>query len=419
MEETNQFRCRKDKEPPLKALKPHIKKSGKTDRERKVLLGLVEHYIQTGKPVGSNVLKDVGFEDLSSATIRNYFAHLEEDGYLAQQHSSGGRIPTDKAFRLYATEYMDEAVKSKHKINLADKADTRAITTFLQQSAEELAALTKTAVFLSAPRFEQDFIIGIKLVVIDTDRCLCVLMTDFGEIRTEMLYTEQKLGVIASKRLEGYFNWRLTGHNKPENMNKAEEETAQKLYNELMVRYIVGYSQFNEEEVYRTGFSSLLAYPEFQDPSLLANSLALFENTHGMRLLLKECSKFDKLKFWIGRDLTNYSNQTHVDSAVVAIPYYVNNKPVGSIGLFGPLRMPYRTLFSTLRQFSEQISKGLTDSLYKFKITLRQPKAEAIDLKFRPQQLLAHIERPLLEDNRDQTDQQNKRNTQKNPERRK
>lgn len=399
----------------MKALKPHIKKSGKTDRERKVLIGLVEHYIQTGKPVGSNVLKDVGFEDLSSATIRNYFAHLEEEGYLAQQHSSGGRIPTDNAFRLYANAYMDETFKGKQKINLSDKNGTRAITTFLQQSAEELAIQTKTAVFLSAPRFEQDFIIGIKLVIIDTNRCLCVLMTDFGEIRTEMLYTDQKFGVIASKRLEGYFNWRLTNHNKPENLSQSEEETAQKLYNELMVRYIVGYSQFNEEEVYRTGFSSLLSYPEFQDAAMLANSLALFENTHGMRLLLKECSKFDKLKFWIGRDLTNYSAQTNVDCTVIAIPYYVNNKPVGSIGLFGPLRMPYRALFSTLRQFSEQISKGLTNSLYKFKITLRQPKTEAIDQKLRPQ-LLAHIERPLLEDNRDLIHQKNKRHAQKSRE---
>ena len=99
----------------MKAIKTQPKKSGKTDRERKVLIGLVEHYIQTGKPVGSNVLKDVGFDDLSSATIRNYFAHLEEEGYLAQQHSSGGRIPTDQAFKLYANEYCQEVIKAQFR----------------------------------------------------------------------------------------------------------------------------------------------------------------------------------------------------------------------------------------------------------------------------------------------------------------
>lgn len=407
----------------MKTLKTQIKKSGKTDRERKVLIGLVEHYILTGKPVGSNVLKDVGFEDLSSATIRNYFAHLEEDGYLSQQHSSGGRIPTDSAFRLYANEFSEEISKNEPKLNLSLKSETRAIATLLQRSAEELAAQTNTAVFLSAPRFEQDFIVAIKLITIDSNRCLCVLMTDFGEIRTEMLYTDLKMGMIASKRLEAYFNWRLTGQNKPENLNKQEEELSQKLYNELIVRYVVGYSQFNEEEIYRTGFSSLLAYPEFQDPTTLASSLALFENTHGMRLLLKECSKFDKLKFWIGRDLTNYSPQSSFDCAVIAIPYYVNNKPVGSVGIFGPLRMPYRKLFDSLRQFSAEISKTLTNSLYKYKITMRQPKPESIDNKHKPQ-LLAHIQRPLLADNRTQNKQPlplpaDKRNAQKNAERRK
>ena len=77
-----------------------IKRVGKQDRERKVLLGLVEYYIQTGKPVGSNALKEAGFGDLSSATIRNYFANLEEAGYLTQSHSSGGRIPTFLGYRI-------------------------------------------------------------------------------------------------------------------------------------------------------------------------------------------------------------------------------------------------------------------------------------------------------------------------------
>lgn len=94
----------------MKSLKPVIKKPGRDDRERKVLLGLVDYYIKTGKPVGSNTLKESGFGDLSSATIRNYFARLEEEGYLMQQHSSGGRIPTHSAYRIYAAEYQNETL---------------------------------------------------------------------------------------------------------------------------------------------------------------------------------------------------------------------------------------------------------------------------------------------------------------------
>ena len=78
------------------------KKPSKEEREKKVLIGLISLYIETGKSVGSDTLRKKGFKDLSSATIRNYFVRLEEAGYLHQAHSSGGRVPTKKAYRLFA-----------------------------------------------------------------------------------------------------------------------------------------------------------------------------------------------------------------------------------------------------------------------------------------------------------------------------
>src|ERR1700733_15097168 len=132
------------------------KRPGKQDRERKVLLGLIEYYLKTNKPVGSHTLKEAGFEDLSSATIRNYFAHLEEEGYLSQQHSSGGRIPTHKAYRLYANEYVEsETLPPDDPLfrNLRN-AETHEIAAYLQKAAETLSTLSNTAVFLSSPRFD-------------------------------------------------------------------------------------------------------------------------------------------------------------------------------------------------------------------------------------------------------------------------
>lgn len=383
----------------MKALKSIPTKTNKHDRERQVLLGLVEYYLKTGKPVGSNTLKEMGFENLSSATIRNYFAHLEEDGYLHQQHTSGGRIPTDKAYKLFAAECLSTPIEVPKAFEELRNSETREITSFLQHGAESLAEQTKTAVFLSAPRFEQDFIISIKVVVIDDTRCLCVMVTDFGQVLTEILNIGHKLSSFSSKRIETYFHWRLTGQDKPSTISKEEEELAQRLYNELMVRYIVSYSHF-DSEIYRTGFSSLLSYPEFHDTELLANSLGLFENTHGMRLLLKECGKFNTLKFWIGDDLAIYSPQPNPACTVIAIPYYVNKQPVGAVGLLGPMRLPYQNAFAVLRQFSESVSEALTHNLYKFKITLRQPKQEVIDIKQKELKLIGQSPRLQLEDKR-------------------
>jgi heat-inducible transcriptional repressor len=352
-----------------------VKKSAKQERERQVLLGLIHFYLQTGKPVGSHTLQEAGFEHLSSATIRNYFANLEKEGFLEQQHSSGGRIPTNLAYRFYAQEYSDPiAILQEHETALNDlrHVETREISTFLQQAAEKLGDLSQMAVFLSAPRFDQDFVVNLKIMSIDHSRCLCAIITDFGDVRTEIIHVDQKLSAFVIKRIESYFNWRLTGHDKPENFSREEEDLAQKIYNELMVRYLVGYTNFVDSDLYRTGFSKLLNYPGFYESNALADSLALFENAQHMRLLVRECCKLNRLKFWIGDDLAAYS-QTVPDCAVLAIPYYINKHVAGAVGLLGPIRMPYRELFSQLSCFSQNISEALGKSLYKYKITFRQP----------------------------------------------
>lgn len=377
-----------------------IKCLGKQERERRVLLGLVDYYVRSGKPVGSNTLKEAGFGDLSSATIRNYFAHLEENGYLMQSHSSGGRIPTPLAYKVYAKNYLDvEPVEvDGHIFESMRQFNSREIALFLQEAAELLGKESNCAVFLSAPRFDHDYVIDVKLVSLDASRCLCVLVTDFGVVQTEVLHIPQKLSLFAIKRIEKYFQWRLTGIERVENLEPEEEIIGQTFYNELMVRYIVGYSNFLDEDIYRTSFARLLQHADFQDPVLLASALSLFENIHGMRLLLKECTALNSLKFWIGDDLTSY--MSNPNCSVLAIPYYINHKAVGAVGLLGPARLQYRTLFSILRHFSNYVSEALTRNIYKFKINFRQPEEKKNYLHNKGNRLIGQSPLILLEDQR-------------------
>lgn len=367
----------------MKALKTTTaKRSGKQDREHRVLLGLVAYYLKTGKPVGSHTLKEAGFEDLSSATIRNYFAKLEEEGYLIQQHTSGGRIPTHLAFRTYANEFMDSMDVPKHAQKILQSirlTETRETAAFLQQAAESLSTLTHSAVFLSAPRFDQDYIVDLKLVAINPTRIVCIIVTDFGVIQTEIIHVDFKLSAFSVKRIESYFHWRLTGHDEPENMPEEELHLAQKIYNELMLRYIVSYSNFVDTELYRTGFAKLLAYPDFHDAGVLANSLALFENAHNMQLLVKECCKLNHLKYWIGDDLSNYTTSTP-NCTVIAVPYLINQNIVGAVGILTPTRVAYPELFGIMRGFAHAIGEALTRNLFKFKITFRQPHSDTKEL---------------------------------------
>lgn len=350
-----------------------------------MLLGLVELYLKLGAPIGSNTLRENGFENLSSATIRNYFGKLEEDGYLKQQHSSGGRVPTTSAFKLYAESHLatSGAASAQDKENQALYTklvkQSREIAAYLQQTAEVLSEVTGCAVFLSAPRFDQDFIQDIKLVSIDATRCLCVLVTDFGMVHSELLHTEKKLSNFSLKRMEGYFHWRVTGIDKPD-LSEEEEKIAARFYREIMLRHIVNYTNFTAEDIYKTGFSKLLNYPDFNNASALASGLSLFESPTSMRALLSECSKAGSLLCWIGDDL--HTHAPHVSScSVLAIPYRINQTIAGSLAILGPLRISYPRLFNILKTASDAITETLTRSMYKFKITFRQPQPPHLDFK--------------------------------------
>ncbi|MFC2049132.1 heat-inducible transcriptional repressor HrcA [Chlamydiota bacterium] len=358
--------------------------SKKHTRAFQVLLGLVELYLESGKPIGSNTLKEHGFDHLSSATIRNYFAELEEQGFLRQPHSSGGRIPTHEALKLYAKENLEASSTPPPDIEdlFQDLAHSspRHLSRYLQTAAERLSEACQLATFMTAVRFDHDFILNIKLVGIDAERVLCVMVTDFGQILTEVLPLKQKLSSFAFKRIESYLQWRVKGNAKPHNLSLEEEAIAQAFYNEIMVRYIVRYSNFSNEDLFRTGFSQLLAYPEFSDPVALSTGLSLFENPTHMRLLLNDCVRSGALCYWIGSDLAPYT-QAAQGCSVIAIPYYIGQMKAGAVGLLGPCRMPYKKMFSTLQYFSDTLSKSLTSGLLKFKLSFRQARSPSPELQ--------------------------------------
>jgi heat-inducible transcriptional repressor len=357
------------------------KKNSRKDREREVLLGLVELYIKEGKPIGSHTLQDEGFEHLSSATIRNYFSKLEMEGYLKQHHISGGRSPTDKAFRIYAEEVLGSDYLSKEDDLFLSSLllnETKTIPTYLQKAVDAISELTACPTFLIAPRFDQDFIIRLQLLKLDSSKILCAVLTDFGQVHTEIIQTSENLSDDAIKKIEEYFQYRLTGSKKP-NITEKEEAFAKHHYNEIVLRHFVSYTNLQSEEIYRSGFSKLLLYPEFHDPSILASTLALIENSDQIKPLLNDAFKFNYTKFWIGDDLKNYTPEPYL-SSLIATPYKIGEKTVGVIASLGPDRLNYKKNFSILSKAAEYISANLTKSLYKYKLTYRQPKSKSYDI---------------------------------------
>jgi heat-inducible transcriptional repressor len=333
-----------------------------------ILHSLIELFLETGKPVASQALKDFSIKGLSAATLRNYFTKLEESGYLKQPHSSGGRIPTPLAYQWYAEQHLlEEPVQTDMLRELRRKLskETREIGKYLEQVVEITSEVTQCAVVLSAPRCDQDFLFDIKLVKIDEGRILAILITDFGLLHYEPLYADEELKAASLRKIEEYFRARLLGGSRPE-LSEKEEKLASRFYGELMLRHLVASAAGEGDSLYRTGFSRLLLYPDFSDVTALASGLALFEDREMLTGLLRTCMRGGAVSCAIGGELGA--------CAVIAAPYQIHQTTSGAIALLGPMRMPYRTLFAILKTVQEAVSETLTKSMYKFKIPFRSPE---------------------------------------------
>ena len=346
----------------------------KKDREKNILLSLVDYYIKANKPVGSHSLQSHGLNHLSSATIRNYFNKLEKKGFLSQAHASGGRIPTDLAFREYANHFTSNgSLSKKDETFLTDslQKETKEILDYLQEAAHTLSELTQCSCCFTLPLFDQDMINNIKVIPLDQPhKALCILITDFGFVRTEVMYFPKSLSTQDCQDLEDFFLYRVGKREKISFSDKSLSKLANYFYQEILVRHIVGYKNLTTKDIHKTGLAKLLSYPEFKSPALLAGSLSLFEDSQKLQTLLYETMKINRLSTWIGQELNciNYDAST---CCMVAIPYYLNNMPVGAIAILGPLRLNYRRIFGILQAVSKNISLTLTKSVYKFQLPFR------------------------------------------------
>lgn len=378
----------------MKSLATTEQRSQKKERQREVLLAFVAHYIRTAKPVGSATLQDVNFPNLSSATLRNYFSALEQEGYLAQQHASAGRIPTEQAYRLYAEEslhLLERQSASHSSFPQLPHEERREIILFLQKSAELLSEVTQCAIFLTAPRFDHDIVISMRWVSLTNDQLACIILSDFGEVQTLIFFPKKPLTALELETLDAYTRSRLGDGPPLKEKESALIKMAHDFYSEAMVRYVARYSHTMEEDVYRTGFSHLLSHPELRDPLILTQTLGLLENRHGVRLLLRECRARQKTHYWIGSDLALYAGQP-LCCSVLATPYFIQQTAVGAIGLLGPSRMPYPEHFASLKRCAQELSDRLTRSLYRFAISYRTPSSSPLHLSNQERLLLEHRE---------------------------
>ncbi|MBQ8498710.1 heat-inducible transcriptional repressor HrcA [Chlamydia sp.] len=354
-----------------------LRASKKDSKISHVLLMTTKLYLESGQPVGSKLLKETYCSDLSSATIRNYFAQLEAGGFLRKNHISGGRIPTDLAFRYYADHsipFLEQEKVAEIQQKLSELPEySKNIVKDLQKASEILSDILQLPVCFSSPRFESDSVINIQLVAIDDRRVVFVLSTEFGQVFTDVLWLPEQLPANSLKKIENFLQNYLRKQPSDSLLSQKEEDLGMILYNEVVVRYLTRYCHFSEEDLYQTGLSRLLKYEIFKDPETLAQGLSFFENRKHMCKFLNIHSHKEMPTAFIGRELADIVGNSDPLCAVITVPYYMDRTPLGAFGVLGPMNLPYQQVFGTLSLFAERLKTVLTQSFYKFKLSFRRP----------------------------------------------
>ena len=330
-----------------------------TDRKKQILKVVVEDYIRTAEPVGSKAIAAEMGGSVSSATIRNELSDLVELGYLEQPHTSAGRVPSPKGYRLYVNELMERqrlSVAETEKINASlhmkmEELDRvisqagRAVSSFVNYPAYVTAAGRKK---LTARRFE--------LLPVDEHSCIVVMMMGDNRVKSQLLRMQLKVDTEQMPTLVNLLNSNFTGISADEMnrrlMDVSEQVTPQMF---LLLSQTIAYAadvleEAGQKEVFTVGTSQLLKLPEFRDADK-AHQLMSFLSDSKENLPVPDEGP---MKILIGPENVSEALQ---DTSVVVASYDIGNDMRGLIGVVGPTRMDYGTVAARLSGFAEGLTR--------------------------------------------------------------
>jgi heat-inducible transcriptional repressor len=338
------------------------------ERKLKILKAIISNYLETGEPVGSRTISKYTDLNLSSATIRNEMADLEELGYIMQPHTSAGRIPTDAGYRLYVdrmlTEKDDEMAEMKTE--LLERVDK--MENLLKQVAKVLAYNTNYATLVSAPQYQNSKLKFIQLTQVDEEQLLAVIVVDGNVIKNKLMKVERPLANDEVLKLNVLLNTFLQGASLQDiNLEMIQTIKAQAgEYADIMEHVFQGIAEAiheaDEVEIYTSGTTNMLKYPELGNIEQTTKLLEALEDRQELDALVDESLNSEDshgIQVYIGEEAP-VSNMK--DCSIVTATYELAEGGKGTIGIIGPKRMDYKKVVSTLKNLT-----GELDTIFKKK----------------------------------------------------
>uniref|UniRef100_UPI0040561F22 heat-inducible transcriptional repressor HrcA n=1 Tax=Acetatifactor sp. TaxID=1872090 RepID=UPI0040561F22 len=336
------------------------------ERKTKILQAIIRNYLETGEPVGSRTISKYTDLNLSSATIRNEMADLEEMGYILQPHTSAGRIPSDKGYRFYVDAMMEEKEREvvEMKEMLLERQDK--METLLKQMAKVLAQNTQYATMISAPQTHRNKVKFIQLSRVDDNQILAVIVVEGNVIKNNILSVEGDLSDETLLKLNILLNTNLNGLSLEEiNLGmiaalKAQAGIHSDIVGEVIDAVAEAIRADEDLEIYTSGTNNIFRYPELADQSKASELINTFEEKQQLHELIVDTLADEKnagIQVYIGNETPVQSMK---DCSVVTATYELADGMRGTIGIIGPKRMDYDKVVGTLRTLQNQL-----DELYK------------------------------------------------------
>lgn len=334
-------------------------------RKMRILQAIVDDYIMTAAPVGSRTVSKRSDMGLSPATIRNEMSDLTELGFLEQPHTSAGRIPSEKAYRLYVSHIMDQAKLTDDEAEyIRHHLDTRVheVGEVIRQTAKVLSDMTNYTSMVLVPQLSGMKVKRISLIPVSEGSAMAVVVTNTGVTKNSMISIPESLTPEDVEKISKLITEKLDGHR----LTEAIESVLPTIRAEVgeQADAVCGMLEdiersMSETDVEVVGASNILDYPEYSDAQKARSFLAEVETGSYLQQVLKDSSDVE-MSVRIG---TDNDNPDLKDCSVITVTYKAGGKNIGSMGVVGPTRMDYGKVMAVLKYLSNSLSDILSKLL--------------------------------------------------------
>ncbi len=327
-------------------------------RHREVLIALIREYIDSAQPVGSRILAKRYFKNLSPATIRNAMADLEDMGYLAQPHTSAGRVPTDQAYRFYVESFPPPSAQAARPGEPAP-ARRGAIDSLMERTSSHLSEATRMTGLLLAPPLKRTTLTRVELMPLGDDRALAVLVTESGWITAHAITLDPPLSGDEVRKIARELTRRFRGRTVEAivEMEKSPDDPLDELHTRAGAITEQILALLRGRTLYVSGATNMLDHPEFWDIENTRTLLRTFEQKERLADLMAALADEAGVRVTIGEE-NPYAEMR--ECTLITSTYMFRDQVLGILGIVGPRRLPYPDVINVVDETARNVTETLS-----------------------------------------------------------